>query len=376
MEEEAVGVIRKRVKGKRQKARGKRAGIITFLILCVGLFIKSAMAEDIFSIYNYQYNLEPGITIKKPIISYEQNISTSTNLRVSFTRDEVDMEKPGVDSVSGASKLASGTSEVWDDIRNEFALSLTQSIGAYKLEGGYYHSRETDYLSQTPSLSVSRDFFNRNITLKFGYSHSFDQTFGHYMSESKDKGTDNFGVSLTQVFTPTTVGQVGYTYSNVSGFMPSGNRKVSITGSSAPSDEYMPDSRKREGTGIRIAQYLPIKGSVHLSYRWYRDTWSIGSDTISAQYFQYLFQNLIARLEYRLHQQRGAFFYQDTYSGAERFLTSTNIYAPFDSKLAGVKLSYHKGGKAQWKFSCLYERYTQSIGLEGDIYMANIGFLF
>ena len=349
--------------------------IILSIVLSMGILVKSAIAEDIFSIYNYQYNLKPGVTIKKPIISYEQDISTSTNIRVSFTRDDVDLEKSSVDSVSGASKLASGT-EVWDDTRNEFTVSATQSLGDYKVEAGYYHSRETDYLSQTPLLSVSRDFFNRNTTLKLGFSHSFDQTFGHYMGISKDKDTDNLGLSLTQVFTPTTLGQIGYTYSSVRGYMPSGNRKVSVTGSSTPIDEYMPESRKREGAGVRVAQYLPINSSIHLSYRWYRDTWSISSDTVSAQYFQYLLPNLIARLEYRTYRQSGAFFYKSVYSGAEDFLTSTGIYAPFDSKLIGIKLSYQAAGKLKWRLGGLYERYTQSIGLEGDIYMVNVGLMF
>jgi len=348
---------------------------VSIFLWGTGLFINIADAEDLFTLYNYQYNLKPGVTIKKPIISYEQDISTSTNIRVSFTRDDVDLEKSSVDSVSGASKLASGA-EVWDDTRNEFTVSATQSLGDYKIEGGYYHSRETDYLSQTPSLSISRDFLNRNTTIKLGFSHSFDQTFGHYMGISKDKDTDNLGLSLTQVFTPTTLGQIGYTYSSVRGYMPSGNRKVTITGSSTPSDEYMPDSRKREGAGLRVAQYLPINSSIHLSYRWYRDTWSINSDTASAQFFQYLLPNIIARLEYRTYRQSGAFFYKSIYSGAEDFLTSTNIYAPFDSRLLGAKLSYQTSGKLKWRFSGLYERYTQSVGLEGDIYMVNVGLMF
>ena len=287
-------------------------------LLC--FFPESVLAEDYIHAPIHYYDINPGLTIIKPVFSISRDFTLETNVSARFTVDHVSTDVSGVDAVSGASQIG-GTTDKGTDTRKEIAVGVTHTAGSWKIEPGYVLSVEKDYKSHVPSISVSRDFFNRNTTITLGYAHNFDEINGSYMSGSESKDVDNYAVSLTQVLTPETIAQIGYTFSDNSGYMGTGNRKVRLE-NDQEMDEFLPEERGREAVGFRIAQWLPTNGSVQFSYRYYTDDWQIDSNTWQVQINQYITAAPLVRGEYRYYDQSSAYFVKDSYTGAEKYLTS------------------------------------------------------
>lgn len=380
-----MAVIRKNppispfIKGGQKGDLEKGAFYETVCLLVVMLFVfslpYSAMADEYVSTDINYYKFD-GLTVIKPMITLNKDLSLNTSILFRATLDNVEAQTTTVDAVSGATKITTSTSNTKDeDNRKNLTFGVTHAISLYKIDVGYDYSREKDYTSQTPSIQLSRDFFERNTTLAIGYSHNFDNVLGKYMSKAQDKDSNNYSISLTQFISPITVAQIGYTYSHATGYLGTGNRKVALSGGSE-SDEYLPDSKKREAIGVRLAQYItPINSAVHLIYRWYRDDWWIKSNTYGIQYYQYVGEDTYVRLEYRYYAQDKAYFFKDSYAGSEQFITSSNTYSELHSHLYGVKL-VHYLRSPNISTEVKYERYRQSTGLDGDIFMFGIKYHF
>lgn len=343
------------------------------IVFCI--LTGTARAEDYIHTPIHYYDIEPGLTIAKPVFSISQDVTLTTNLSMRFTIDRVKTEVSGVDAVSGASQYGGASAQGSSDIRKEIVVSVAHVVGDWKIEPGYLLSVEKDYKSQTPSLSVSRDFFQRNTTLTIGYSHQSDEIMGSYMEVSETKDVNNYAVSLTQVLTPWTLAQIGYTLSDGSGYMGTGNRKVRLE-NDQEMDEFLPTERGREAVGFRIAQWLPTNGSLQFSYRYYTDNWEITSNTYQAQINQYITDAILVRGEYRYYDQSGAYFVKDSYTGAEKYLTSATSLRAFSADLYGVKCVYTVKGlmdrDRDWDLEAKYERYIQSNDLEANIFMLGI----
>lgn len=342
--------------------------LITTLICLLTFPLGHISAEEYLQLSTYYYDIKPNLTITKPTLSISKNLSMNTNVLLRFTVDDV-----RVDGVSGATRSAGASTGASSDTRKEGAASVIRTMGDWKVEAGYVFSTESDYRSATPAISVSKDFFQRNTTIAVGYSHNFDEDL-HAPSGSGDRNVNNYSVSLTQVLSQWTVMQAGYTFSDAEGYLASGHRRV-IVENGAELPEYVPGDRKREAVGIRIAQWLPTNSSIHLSYRHYRDNWAIDSNTYQIQIYQYLSKSIMLRGEYRYYSQDGAYFYKDSYTGTERYLTSTASLGPIIANLYGLKAVY-SFDKTNLDVEAKYEKYHQSTGLEGDIFMLGVKYMF
>lgn len=340
-----------------------------FIAALIWLFtfsLRSAVAEDYIHLSTYYYDIKPNLTVTSPICSISKDLSMNTNVLLRFTVDNVK-----IDGVTGATKSTGASTTSSSDTRKVGAASVSHTIGDWKVEAGYVYSIEEDYRSSTPSISVSRDFFQRNTTLNVGYSHNFDEDLN---TISGEKNVNNYSASLTQVLSPWTLMQVGYTFSDANGYLANSHRNVIFkNGGVVP--EYVPGDRKRNAVGIRIAQWLPTNGSIHLSYRRYWDSWKIDSNTYQVQINQYLLKSVLVRGEYRYYSQDGADFFKDSYGGAERFLTSTVSSGPLTANLYGLKAIYTID-KINLNFEAGYEKYHQSTGLDGDIFMLGVRYMF
>ena len=349
--------------------------MILFALLILPCFSHGlAFAEDYIHVPVHYYDITPGLTIAKSVFSISRDFTLETDVSLRFTVDHVKTDVSGVDAVSGASQFG-GTSTKGTDTRKEIAGGVTHTAGSWKIEPGYVLSVEKDYKSQVPAISVSRDLFQRNTTITVGYAHNFDEIMGSYMAVSENKDVSNYAVSLTQVLTPEMIAQIGYTFSDGSGYMGTGNRQVRLE-NDQEMDEYLPEERGREAVGFRIAQWLPTNGSVHFSYRYYTDDWQIDSNTWQVQINQYVTDAILLRGEYRYYDQNGAYFVKDSYTGAEKYLTSASSLRAFNADLYGVKLIFAIKGEIDrdrdWNLEAKYERYTQSNDLEANIFMLGI----
>lgn len=336
----------------------------------LGLALAGTAAADEYTAFSvHHYDLKPGLTITKPAVLVARDFSASTSLTLRLAVDDVAAR--GADAVSGASQYAAATTGDYTDTRKEIAAGLTHAVGPWRIEAGYLLSVEKDYRSAAPSLVLSRDLFQRNTTVGVGYAHQNDEIMGSYLPVSQQKDGDSYLLSLTQVLGRGTVIQAAYTYSDASGYMGTGNRRVGLT-NGMEMDEYLPQARTRKAAGVRLAQWLPTEGSLHLTYQRYSDDWEIDAGTYGIHLYQQLGSALLARLEYRHYVQDSAWFVKDSYSGLEKYLASASSLRAFSSDLYGVKLGYTLKQPADAVVEGKYERYRQSTGLEGDIFMLGI----
>ena len=143
-----------------------------------------------------------------------------------------------------------------EDNRKNLTFGVTHAISLYKIDVGYDYSRERTILRRRRLSSFQGTSLRENTTLAIGYSHNFDNVMGKYMSKAQDKDVNNYSISITQFISPITVAQIGYTYSHAAGYLGTGSRKVALSGG-GESDEYLPDSRKRDAVGVRLASISP-----------------------------------------------------------------------------------------------------------------------
>lgn len=342
-----------------------------FVIITGICFQWSALAESTFGVMTHYYDMQPGLTIAKPIVSYQNNLSQETTINSRLTIDRVETD---YDSVSSASQHL-GKAESQLDQRQEYMANVSHTIGVWKLDAGYLLSIEEDYRSNSPSIGVSRDFFQRNTTLAMGYAHNFDRVNGRYMQTTEDKDVDNYSVSLTQILSRVSLMQVSYTLQNNQGYLSTGNRQVQLV-NGLFYDEYLPDSRVRQAIGLRAAYWLKTGTALHTAYRYYQDDWELSSNTVELKLYQNLLPRLKARAEYRFYDQGTAEFVQQSYTGSEQYLTSANSLKSFTSHLFGIKLSYTPSFIEDAQLAVKYEHYRQSTGLSGDIYMLSGEFIY
>ena len=221
-------------------------------------------------------------------------------------------------------------------------------------------------------MVLSRDLHQRNATVSVGYAKNFDRVHGSEMPEAKNKGVDNYAVSWTQVLSPVTVVQAGYTLQYAQGYLATGNRLVTLAnGNILP--EYFPSERARQALGLRMVHMLPTNTAMQVSYRKYHDDWNVDSGTYQLLVSQNLNPAFIMRGEVRYYDQSAADFTKESYDGSERYLTSASTLREINAWLYGVKIEYTA---LDLRIRSKWERYRQSGGLYGNNFMiaADIGF--
>ena len=361
--------------------RGKVRFIITvFLVPILVLSQLIAVADSTLSLNTYYYDIHPGLSIIKPSVDYKNSLSLDTTINARLTVDRVKTEP--VDAVSSASQTM-GVTISKTDIRQEYLVGASHTMGNWIVGAGILASLEKDYKSYSPSILITKDFNLRNTTLGLGYSHNFDSVHGQYMSQEESKDVDNISLSLTQVLSTTTLLQLSYTDQINTGFLGTGNRKL-VLENGLEYDEYLPSSRKRQAFGIRIAQwfnlfndsenvYLRDKDTtVHFGYRYYTDDWMLDSNTFELTAHQTLSTNIKMKAEYRYYDQSEVYFAKDIYTGSEKYLTTANSLSAFTSDLWGVSLIYTPVKFDKYRLLIGFEKYNQSSGLTGSAIRASI----
>lgn len=215
------------------------------------------------------------------------------------------------------------------------------------------NSKENDYLSRTVSGSFSQDLFERNTTIGFRYGKTFNTQnpasrfipennpgWNYFGEGSGQRQTDNFSASLTQGITTTTIAEIIYGYSLDRGYMARPYYVSRIDGQFY--NENVPVSRNSSTVTVLLNQYIPLgKGmSLHCNYRYYQDSWSQIGNTLEAELYTYLTDNLILRPSGRIYSQSSTFFYKDIYEKTDRYVTTDLKYRGGKTYSMGLKLTY------------------------------------
>jgi hypothetical protein len=384
----------------RQTSRALRSVIALaalLLILAVPAILtpRIAGAEDYAVAESYSHAFSNNVTVYTELFALNKDLSLDTSVYGKYT---VDFIQPGLfngeddgDAVSGASSSAGGT-----DIRNELTAGITHNFSDLFGAALYYDfSTEKDFKSSTPSLSLTKELFKKNTTLSLGWSRNYDDISGRFLDNAEARTTDNYYFGLTQVVSPVTILQAGYSLIKSDGHQSEGIRLVPVDGASASSCEAksatclvesMPGSKTRWAYIFGINHYFEGLGSggprgffddssVKLTLRYYDDDWDIESYTAEIEHYRRLSNEDILKLNYRFYTQTSAFFFKDSYLSTDSFKTASPQHKSFNTHLAGVRLTHkferpkpvgpfelgHVEGK--------YEFYLESSGVHAHIFM-------
>lgn len=234
------------------------------------------------------------------------------------------------DAVSGASpRYYTKRLTKMQDTRQGYSAGLTHYMptGTATVTGNY--SVESDYVSK--SLSATRVWYtddSKNTTLTAGLGITRDAINPNNQAvEGERKRVNDLMFGVTQVFTPTDIGQINLRYAAGSGYF---------------SDPYKAfDERPRE-RNISTAlvrwnhHFDGLDGTLRSSYRYYSDTYKVKAHTLGFEYAQTLGQWTLTPLA-RLHSQSAAWFYvpYDPEPNGITFPAETATYYTEDQRMSG-----------------------------------------
>jgi hypothetical protein len=239
-----------------------------------------------------------------------------------------------------------------------------------RLAASYSYGTESDYRSQSISVSAGAEFLQNNTELEISYARGFDDvcttaytaavgpsarskldSSERCFTQAADRATrdidiDVFQASWTQAWTPTVSTQAVLTGSLQHGFLENPYRGVVITPAGQDALENHPDNRARGALALRAKYFVkPLQGAATLGVRLYRDTWDILGQTYELEAEKYLGQSLRLLGHARYYSQTGALFYSNDYTGGEPLYGPRGQYWTGDRELSPLS-SVLVGGRA------------------------------
>jgi hypothetical protein len=286
------------------------------------------------------------------------------SLSVSLLDDTVTGASPAYHS-AGFPSAVSGASAL--DHRHEGDVELTRYFSRGSVTGGLSYSKENDYISRSISLQGSWSTEDRNTTCTIGASvndDSIDLSGDNVIASKKQKDPEKKMVyaglfGLTKVLAKTDIMQFNFGYSIGNGYY---------------TDPFKdPDIRPR---GRNSATFMTrwnhhfdsTDGTMHLSYRYYQDTWGVRAHTLGAEYVQPLPKGWALTPQVRFYSQSEADFYIATGTDPSKpvpppagavYYSEDQRLSAFGAVALGVKLS--KQLSAHWLVDVKYERYEQRV---------------
>jgi len=239
-----------------------------------------------------------------------------------------------IDAVSGASKV---------ELRYSENPSVTYSDEGRVATASVYASRENDYVSYSPAVSLSFDFNERNTTLGASYAEFFDdfKPTGAFAAQGGNKRITSLGATLAQSLTPLTLVGLTATWNHSWGYL-GHPYNPPITAQGEMMTEAVPNQKQSGALAGQIVQGFHLVdrlGSLNLDYRRYQDSWGLKSGTLDAKLSQYLSETTFLRFRLRYYNQTGAAFAKPYYTGEEVYRTADIRWFPFTTWLVGAKFS-------------------------------------
>lgn len=380
-----------------------------------GAFAPNTSAEDYGVAQSYLHSFSNNVTVYTEVFALNKDVSLETSAYFKYTVDFINPQfdnggaegnegngniggNQKVSAVSSASSAATGGGGGNSDIRNELTAGFTHIFGYGITSEVYYdYSQEKDYLSNTPSITLKKDLFEKNTTLTLSYSRNMDQVHGRFMDSLKPRTTDNYFFGITQLLSPLTFVQLGYSGSQASGYMAEGTRLVPISPTTAAQctdkvagsceAEVFPNSRNRNAYIVGLNHYfeggMTDRSAVKLTYRYYKDDWDIVSHTEDLEYDKYLSDRNLVGLNLRYYRQTGAFFVKDVYTANDPYRSSSQQLQALHSEMVGLKFTHtfkemsdRSDGIRLGSAEIKYEYYTESIHVTAHTVMLGLRFKF
>ncbi len=306
------------------------------------------------------------MTVINPAVAADVGLGSVVSLQAGWEADVVSgasvaiVDAPGgeadVDVITSATKL--------NDVRHAFRGGATVRSDDAHLSAAYVYGFESDYRSQSVSISAGTELFERNTALDLTYSKGWDSVCDLSQPNAKEaverqrlpsstgcfRAKDRVDHSLdlhslqgswTQAWSPIWNTQLVLSTQLLQGFQGNPYRAVWLGRSAA--QEHHPENRARYAVGVGTRIWLrPVGGALQLFARAYRDTWDVRSVSGEVGYERNLGDMFRVRVRGRYYTQTSAAFFSDDYA-----LDPGGQYFTGDRELSAMQ-SYLGGGRFEF----------------------------
>lgn len=276
--------------------------------------------------YRYEDYAEDGgrIHVRTHGVYAEGDIKSWVTLKGNYIHDAISGATPtGAPPLPGESKVPKVTIE---DVRNAGYLEPSFRIRNSVLTPQVAYSSESDYESLGLSLNHGIELNEKNTTLAWGVSHSFDQVLpnpGAAIQEEEDKGVTDFLLGVTQLLGPETVLTANLTLGYSDGYLADPYKRVLFDDfPHTPGQPYTVWPEKRPGHKFRQVLFVAVQhafegvqGAVEGDYRFHHDDFGIVANTLTLRWHQKVGRRVIVSPMFRFHTQTEADFYGTHFPG-------------------------------------------------------------
>jgi hypothetical protein len=292
----------------------------------------------------------------------------------SASANAIDRPPAPPDVISSASQVNEAAALEW-----RASYKMDPSTEWSSLAGFHF---EEPLRSWNIGLGTKQGFADDNTVIGISGNIVFDWFDGyklHGMSRGRVARTsDNGNVAVTQLLSPTTIGEVSYGLTVQTGELGNTWNIVPLSDGRVGS-EILPRLRTRQAVVGRLAQWLPWNGAMHAYYRYYWDDWGITAHTIDLELRQRLLPWLFVLAEYRWHTQTAADFFTTMGSASSpKLRTADSDLGDFRSQAFGMeaRCDLWVVGATGAELGLGYERYVRSNDLGVNVYTWATGFHF
>ena len=324
------------------------AALALTTLLASGAVLGGVLPEDRADVLYHRYE-GGGVKIDGPSVLVRKKIGEKFAVNANYY----------IDMVSSASIDVLTTASPYKEKREQKSVGFEYLRGKTTYSLGYINSTESDYVAKTEYFSVAQDMFGDLTTLSFGFSRGENNVFRNIKTAAGARlrdptfaakmDTRSFSAGLTQVLTRNMIGTLNYELITDEGFLRSPYRSVrfvdvaSGTGYRFGPEAY-PNTHTSNAVSARVKYFLPWRGALDGSYRFYTDTWGVLGHTAQIGYTHPVWHKWTFGADYRFYKQRQADFYSDLFP--RQF---TLNFQARDKELAAFR-SQSIGLQATWEF--------------------------
>jgi hypothetical protein len=261
-----------------------------------------------------------------------------------------------IDKVSGASVDVLSNASVIKDERHQKTVNVEYIRNKTTYSLGFTNSTERDYISNTPHFTISQDMFGDLTTITLGFSssrNSVGENVGTALVPNVvwvgTAQSRSYSLGLSQIITRNLIGGVTVDVITDAGYLANPYRFIRFVDDSAGNSkgyslgsQVYPDTRTSTAVEGRLKYYLPYRAAATVSYRYFRDTWGITSDTVELGYTQPIRNLWILEGTVRYYEQGHANFYSDLFpfADSQNFMSRDKELAASKNVTLGAKATY------------------------------------
>lgn len=290
-------------------------------------------------------DIEAGTAVRHYDDSKTQVTSPHLEVKAAFWGDRATIGAGyAMDLVSSASSdVVSYASKRIEETRKEISTNLGWLADGGSYSWAYINSKENDYESHTYAVGATKEFFEKNTVVGFGFAYGDDEITSSANEKFQEFMTNHtYSLSLTQVLNRLSVIQFLYDFRIENGYTASPYRKARLSagdGSISTVPENHPMTRNRNAAAIKYNFfYRPMLLALSTNFRFYFDSWGVMSYTLEERVTRDLSKWLSLAFNLRYYTQQNAKFYKDFYpSDPGPFYTGNKTLATYDTLQLGVR---------------------------------------